>query len=245
MKTGRTFILTLLLLIICSLHATAQTEDFYYYSSGKIPLTLNENKIAINIPKENEAITERICKNVQILFKTEHEIRGVTYFDVIALTRSEYERLTSMDFWEEDAKSVILTNFFFTENNAEVMLNPILSVQLKKSEDTGLLATYVERYKIRNLGKIWQYLPLVYTMIVTPESVKSSLDIANEMHESGDFAWATPDFSEWTGPDETQVRGITNATLEKTSRLFDLLGRPVKDAPTHGIYVKDGRKVIR
>ena len=30
-----------------------------------------------------------------------------------------------------------------------------------------------------------------------------------------------------------------------TSRFFDLLGRPVKDAPKHGIYVKDGRKVIR
>ena len=30
-----------------------------------------------------------------------------------------------------------------------------------------------------------------------------------------------------------------------THLLFDLLGRPVKDAPTHGIYVKDGRKVIR
>ena len=30
-----------------------------------------------------------------------------------------------------------------------------------------------------------------------------------------------------------------------THLLFDLQGRPVKDAPTHGIYVKDGRKVIR
>ena len=30
-----------------------------------------------------------------------------------------------------------------------------------------------------------------------------------------------------------------------THLLFDLLGRPVKDAPKHGIYVKDGRKVIR
>ena len=30
-----------------------------------------------------------------------------------------------------------------------------------------------------------------------------------------------------------------------TSRFFDLQGRPVKDAPKHGIYVKDGRKVIR
>ena len=30
-----------------------------------------------------------------------------------------------------------------------------------------------------------------------------------------------------------------------THLLFDLLGRPVKDASRHGIYVKDGRKVIR
>ena len=30
-----------------------------------------------------------------------------------------------------------------------------------------------------------------------------------------------------------------------THLLFDLQGRPVKDAPKHGIYVKDGRKVIR
>ena len=30
-----------------------------------------------------------------------------------------------------------------------------------------------------------------------------------------------------------------------THLLFDLLGRPVKDASKHGIYVKDGRKVIR
>ena len=33
--------------------------------------------------------------------------------------------------------------------------------------------------------------------------------------------------------------------VPKTNLLFDLQGRPVKDAPKHGIYVKDGRKVIR
>lgn len=33
--------------------------------------------------------------------------------------------------------------------------------------------------------------------------------------------------------------------VSKTNLLFDLQGRPVKDAPKHGIYVKDGRKVIR
>jgi hypothetical protein len=65
------------------------------------------------------------------------------------------------------------------------------------------------------------------------------------LQESGEFEYSEPNFSFTAVLDETQVRGITNATLEKTSRLFDLQGRPVKDAPKHGIYVKDGRKVIR
>ena len=244
MKTCRTIILTLLLLIICSLHATAQTDYFYYYRNQKIPLTLNENKIAINVPKENEEISERICTNVQTLFNLEAKVRGVVYFDVIAVTKSEYEKLNSMDFWKEDEKLVILSNFFFTEKHAEIMANPFLYVKLKKAEDVDLLVPYVELYKLRNLGNLYKNLPLNYCIILTPESEKNSLDISNALQESGEFEYSEPNFSFTAVLDETQVRGIINATTEKSSRLFDLQGRPVKDAPMHGIYVKDGRKVI-
>ena len=44
-----------------------------------------------------------------------------------------------------------------------------------------------------------------------------------------------------------ETTGIHNVMQDKwiNSQYFDLQGRPVKDAPKHGIYVKDGRKVIR
>lgn len=45
---------------------------------------------------------------------------------------------------------------------------------------------------------------------------------------------------------EEETDAIMVQKLEPhTQQLFDLQGRPVKDAPKHGIYVKDGRKVIR
>ena len=44
-------LLLLLLFFTCSLHTIGQTD--YYYSSGKkFPLTLNENKVVVSIPKE-------------------------------------------------------------------------------------------------------------------------------------------------------------------------------------------------
>lgn len=245
MKTVNNFILTLLLLITCSLQATAQTEYFYYYCGNKEPLTLNEDKIVINIPKENEKISERISKNVQILSIFEDGLGGVTYFDIFALTRSEYERLTSMDFWKEDSRSVILSNFFFTERHAEIASDAYLNVQLKKAEDEDLLAQYVEKYKLRNLGNVFDLLPLIYILTLTPESEKNSLDIANEMYESGNFAFAVPDFISEIGLDETQVKSIINAASENETGIFDLQGRPIKGTPLHGIYVKDGRKVVR
>ena len=42
--------LMLLFVLSCPIHVMAQT-DFYYYKGKKIPLTLNENKLVVSIPK--------------------------------------------------------------------------------------------------------------------------------------------------------------------------------------------------
>ena len=65
MKPSR--ILLALLLIVCSLHATAQTDYFYYYGSQKIPLYLNEDKVVVSVSKTCNEIIERIHANVQVL----------------------------------------------------------------------------------------------------------------------------------------------------------------------------------
>jgi len=243
MKTCRTFLLVLLV-ILCSIHATAQTDYYYYHGSSKMYLTRNENKVVINIPKGHEEISERICANIQILGKTEYQMKGITYFDMLVISRPEYEKLTSMDFWKEDVKSIILTHYYFTENNAEALETPFIDVALKNVEDADLLTPYVEKYKLRNYGKYSEYLPLVYILILTPETEKNSLDIANEMYESGDFKYAEPMLSSPTIPDGIQVRGITSKTTEESSGIYDLQGRRINGKPSKGVYVENGRKTV-
>ena len=91
--------------------AVAQTYYYYghYNSDEKIPLILNENNFCINISKEYDKIRERILGNVRVLAPVNDKI-----FDGYIVTRRDYEKLTSQDFWKEDAKSVIVTASFFT-----------------------------------------------------------------------------------------------------------------------------------
>lgn len=234
----------LILLISCSIHAIAQ--DYYYYghynSSEKIPLTLNESKVCVSIFKDNKDVNERIRANVQIL----DTIKDEKVFDIFVIHRPDFEKLTSQDFWEEDAKSVILTPSYFTKDfNVEVYETPFLNVKLKKEEDIDLLSPYAEKHKFRIVGSFSQNMPLWYVLYVTPDSDKSPLECANEIFESGDFAAAVPDLAGGIGlDDETNVRSITTATRKKSSNIYDLHGRILQQTPHKGVYIQSGKKVI-
>jgi hypothetical protein len=160
---------------------------YYYYNDQRMPLTLNENNFCINIPKEYDKIRERVRKNVRVLAPVNDKI-----FDGYIVTRTDYEKLISQDFWKEDVKSVIVTASFFYERNKVVVLSPYMSVKLKKEEDIDLLTSYAEKYRLIIDGNSL-YMPLWYTLHVTPESEKSPLQIANELYESGDFEASAPD----------------------------------------------------
>lgn len=160
---------------------------YYYYNDQRMPLTLNENNFCINIPKEYDKIRERVRKNVRVLAPVNDKI-----FDGYIVTRTDYEKLISQDFWKEDVKSVIVTASFFYERNKVVVLSPYMTVKLKKEEDIDLLTSYAEKYRLVIDGNSL-YMPLWYTLHVTPESEKSPLQIANELYESGDFEASAPD----------------------------------------------------
>ena len=170
-------------------HQVINMAYYYYYQGKKIPLTLNENKVVVSIPKDCGEITERFRANVQTLFMINDEA-----FDIYVIPQSEYEKLTTLDFWEKDAKSIVLTSSYFTESNEEVFATPYLNVKLKKEEDIDLLTSYAEQYKLTIVGNS-AFMPLWYILAVTPESGKSPLECANELYESGDFAASIPDLA--------------------------------------------------
>ncbi len=173
-----------------------QTDYYYYdaYTGKKIPLTLNENKLVVSIPIDCDEISKRIRANVQALFWTQDNS-----FDFFFITRSDFEKLTALDFWEEDAKSVIITPSYIKDDDRgefyrEVFSTPYVCITLKKEEDIDLLTPYLEKYRIKIA---WQspWTPLAVDLSLTPDSEKGPLEIANEMFESGDFASSIPDFA--------------------------------------------------
>ena len=235
---NRNFLLVLLFIISCSTHVIAQT-DYYYYQGKKIPLTQDENKVCVSIPKTCDKTSESIQANVKVLMTIEDKT-----FDIFVITRSDYEKLTSLDSWEEDAKSVILTSGYFTENNEEVYATPYLNIRLKKEEDKDLLTSYAEKYRLRIVGNV-SLMPLWYILSVTLESGKSPMECAIELFESGDFAASVPDLAAVDMlNDQTAIRSITTSKTEKFSKIYDLQGRRLNKTPLKGMYVQDGKKRI-
>ena len=174
--------------------------DYYYYQGKKIPLILNENKVVISIPKEYDEIVNRIRANVQILYTIKDD-----RYDIFVITRSYFEKLTTMDSWEEDAKFVILTPCYYTENGYTVFASPYLNVRLKDEKDIDLLNSYVEKYRLVITGKS-SFLPW-YILSITPESGKNSVECANELYETGCFASSVADLVD--GPNEPIVPPVT------------------------------------
>lgn len=231
----RRLLLVLLFTISCAIYVIAQT-DYYYYQGMKIPLTQDETKVCVSIPKTCDKTSERIQANAKVLTTIEDET-----FDMFVITRTDYEKLTSLDSWEKDAKSVILTSGYFTENGEEVIATPYLNIRLKKEDDKDILMSYVEKYRLRVVKNI-SLMPLWYILSVTLESGKSPVECANELFESGDFASSVPDLAAVADilNNETTIRNITNQKTEKDSKIYDLNGHRLMKAPEKGLYIQDG-----
>ena len=169
--------------------ATEQTYYCYNEHGEKTPITLFENKVLVSVPLDCNLVIERIRANVQAFYSG-----ADSYFYFSFMTRADLEKLTSLDFWEEDAKSVIITPSYIIDDDRgefyqQVYLTPYLLVKLKKEEDIDLLTSYIEKYKLQ-INYHSTYFPLSYTLSVTLDSEKSPLECANEMFESGNFAWS-------------------------------------------------------
>ena len=224
-------------------YTTAQTDYYYghYNSDEKIYLTLNENKVCVSIYKDNKDVSERILANVQALITME-DVDDI--FDIYVISRPDFEKLASLDFWEEDVRSVILTSGYLTENNEEVYATPYLSVKLKKEEDIDLLTSYTEKYRLRIIGNS-SVRPLWYTLTLTLDCEKSPLECANELYESGDFAASAPMLAGGGGySDQTAVQNIITATTDPSSEIYDLQGRRLSTTPRKGVYIQNGKKKL-
>lgn len=248
MIMNRKNLLMLVFCILCSIHAMAQTEYYYNTYGIKIPLTLNENKVLVSVPIDCNLVMERIRANIQAIYKT-----ADADFYFFFITRADLEKLSSQDFWEEDAKSVIITPCYYRDDDRgefyrEIYTTPYMLVTLKKEDDIGLLTSYAEKYKLK-IARDFSSDPmmsLLFILYVTQESKKSPLECANEMYESGDFAKSQPDFAlAGSGAfNPNSIRTISTSTPDASPKIYDLQGRRLSTKPQKGVYIQNGKKYI-
>ena len=215
---------------------TTPQMAYYYYNGTKIPLTLNESKVCVNIPKECKGTSERVQANAKVLTTINDDT-----FDIFVISRSDFEKLTSLDSWKEDSKSVILTSGYFTERNEKVYSTPHLYVKLKKEQDIDLLKSYAEKYKLRIVKNV-PSMPLWYILSVTLESEKSPLECANELWETGYFAAAEPSFAaDDYGIEDPYRPFVEEGKVWKVGTIPNILGNPVQIVD---YYYFDGDTII-
>ena len=184
----RKILLLTLVTLLCSIHTIAQT-DYYYYKGNKMPLSVNENKICVSISKSSNEISKRLIENTKVLDKIND-----TRYDIYVISRSEYEKLTLLDFWKEDSKFIILTQSYSTANGVEVFATPYLNVRLKREQDIDILYSYAEMYGLKII-KQDPLMPLWYILSITQECDITTVKCADELWESGKFAASVPDLS--------------------------------------------------
>lgn len=180
------FVLSLSFMLFCINVAMAQT-DYYYYNGKRITLTPNSNKVCVSIPKYKKRTKERVLAKVKVMDTIMDDA-----FDIFVILRPDFEKLVTNDFWKEEEKNVIVTSSYRTAEDAEVFTSPYLNLRLKHEEDVSLLFSYVEEYGLRIVRRDSLML-LWYILGITQKSEKSTLEIANQLFESGKFSESVPD----------------------------------------------------
>lgn len=188
MNTRKKFILMILLLISCPIGIIAQTS-YYYYKGKQIPLTLNENKVCVSIPKDKGDVRKELLKDIQVLDTIRDDI-----FDISIIQKSDFKQLSVSTSWKKEAKSVLLFPSYRTKEGKEVFLTPYLSVRLKREEDIDLLMSYTEKFGLR-IVKNDSLMPLWYILSISFKTGMNTLEVANALWESGKFAASEPDLS--------------------------------------------------
>lgn len=183
----KNFLWALLLIISYSTNAFAQ-DNYYYYLGKKIPLTLNKSKVCVSIPKRNSD-TYGVAA-----FSNESETNRITddNFDIFIVEQSKMDSISLYNSEKQYSETIFCSPCFLTTNNNDVYLSPYINIRLKKEEDIELLKTYAEKYKLR-IVRNDPLMPLWYILSLSQECAKNSLECANEIWESGDFAASIPD----------------------------------------------------
>lgn len=194
----------LFLSLLCAIAATAQkaasdASPYYaWYQNQKTTFQLDHTKILINTagPQTVEAVTATIKALTD-------QVNPINPADIIADHRGTILRLKTP--LEEKALTALLNQLrtqpgvlfanpflIYKDGSAQGITNRFF-VRLKQPSDLHLLQAEIDKRGCTIL-KQDAYTPTIYHLEVTPQAGGNALDVANALHETGQFLWTEADF---------------------------------------------------
>lgn len=110
------------------------------------------------------------------------------------------------------------TKLYIDDNDVKLAPTDVIFVKLKDAKDYPLLESIANKYELR-ISSQNKFMPLWYTLRNSENSLRSSIDLANEIYETGMFAASEPDFFSGTTDisydEKVSIQwGLYNSTYE-------------------------------
>jgi subtilisin family serine protease len=176
-----------LISILCIINAVSAQNSFYYYHGNKIVLVEDTTKMISIV--SNSSINDLIETDGATLVKniTDSQLKINIYKLNNSSSRKRIKEANA-------SKSITLQSCYFNDENAELIPNGYINIKLKDESDYEDLVNYANLYGCTILGQN-KFMPLWYNLYVSPTADKTSIEIANNIYESGEFAASFPSFT--------------------------------------------------
>lgn len=201
----------LFILVVLSFKFTNAQTAYYYYNNEKVFINIDKEYIIVNssvnlnflqsysadynsktdfvesrvrsyvTPKDSVAQSRVALKNYYSEIRVTNSVKNSTqnYNNFISALNQDTNIIKVSPSFTYKGKRLGITNYFF--------------VKLKSLSDESVLYNYVQTNGLEVIGSI-PFMPEWYMVECTKTNNKNALEFANQFHESGLFAAASPEF---------------------------------------------------
>jgi subtilisin family serine protease len=179
--------ITFMLMALCLSISMLAQVGYYYYHGTKMLLKEDATKIvSISPQSENVSLSP---SNGFTLVNTIPDTRSLINVYELASFTTIKRAITA-----NASAAVCILPCYKSENGNELIPNGYINVKLKSSTDYPTLQTLAQQKGCEIIEQN-QFMPLWYNLKVKESSKQNSVEIANDIYETGKFASAFPSFS--------------------------------------------------
>jgi len=179
------YILTFVLLL--SLTVSAQ-DSYYYYDSGKVPLTEHSSKMVAIMPKGSSIALQSVSG--LILVDTISDSNSlITVYELNSTTTPARAKALA-----SSSTSVNLQSCYKAADGTELIPDGYINVRLNAASDYSKLQTVASQNNCEIVAQN-EFMPLWYSLRILNTANVNPVDAANAIYETGCFRSSFPSFS--------------------------------------------------